>query len=86
MPLFKKVRGVGIDGKKQNSDMGEGVRINNFMATYLLGPLLILNPPFAKYLLSLLGETGKLPYEDVAMEVYETRLSEFKDPNRGFFY
>ena len=84
--LFKKVRGVGIDGKKQNSDMREGVRINNFMATYLLGPLLILNPPFSKYLLSLLGETGKLPYEDVAMEVYETRLSEFKDPNRGFFY
>lgn len=86
MPLFKKVRGVGIDGKKQNSDMGEGVRINNFMATYLLGPLLILNPPFTKYLLSLLGGNCKLPYENVAMEVYETRLSEFKDPNRGFFY
>lgn len=85
-PLFKRIRGVGIDGKKQDSHMGEGVRINNFMATYLLGPLLILNPPFTKYILNLLGEEGKLPYEDVAMEVYETRLREFKDPERGFFY
>lgn len=85
-PLFSTVRGVGIDGKREDPQMGEGVRINNFMATYLLGPLLILNPLFTKHLLALLGEEGELQFEDVAMEVYETRLKEFKEPDRGFFY
>ena len=57
------------------------------MATYLLGPMIILNPPFAKYILSLMGvENAKLAFEDTAMDVYETRVQEFKDPNRGFEY
>jgi hypothetical protein len=57
------------------------------MATYVLGPLLILNPPFAKYLLELLGAGGRpLVFEEAAMEAYRLRLEEFRDPKRGFIY
>lgn len=81
--LFNTTRGAGFDGSLK----GEGIRINNFMATYILGPILILNPLFTRELLGLMGAKDfNLPYEDVAMEVYETRLKEFKDPSRGFSY
>ena len=81
--LFETMRGVG-----RNPDVGaEGIRKNNFMATYVLGPLLILNPPFAKYILQLLGAGDRLlVFEKAAMEAYTLRLEEFKDPKRGFVY
>lgn len=82
-PLFETTRGVGIDGTLK----GEGIRYKNFMGTYVLGPLLILNPLFTKYLLRLIGaDDDSLAFEDVAMDVYETRLKEFKEPERGFTY
>jgi len=82
-PLFLTQRGAGRKpGQKE-----EGVRINNFMATYVLGPLLILNPPFARYILGLLGaEDRELPYEREAIAAYEARLKEFKDPKTGAEY
>ncbi len=59
----------------------EGVRINHFYATYLLGPLLPLNPDFTNELLrGLLGEDFKplmLPFEDIA---YACRVSELLSP------
>lgn len=59
----------------------EGVRINHFFATYLLGPLLPLNPDFTNLLLKeLLGEDFRpllLPYEDIA---YACRVSELLSP------
>lgn len=81
--LFTTVRGAGL-----NPDVtAEGIRDKNFMLTYLLGPLVILNPPFAKYLLTLMGvDEPKLAFEDAAMDVYETRLREFSEPTRGFIY
>ena len=79
--LFKNIRG---DGLHPGSGF-EGVRRNNFFATYLLGPLLILNPDFTKYLLSLLGvENEKLPCEDDIRIAYEKRLKEFENPNKQF--
>lgn len=81
-PLFETTRGVGFDG----GETGEGVRINNFMGTYVLGPLLILNPLLTKYILRLIGAEDKLIFEDVAMDVYNTRLAEYKEPTRGFTY
>jgi len=53
--LFSTKRGAG----RKPGQSEEGVRINNFLATYVLGPLLILNPPFTHYLLSLLGATAQ---------------------------
>ena len=81
--LFTTLRGVGL-----NPDtMAEGIRKNNFLLTYLLGPLVILNPDFAKYLLTLMGvREPELAFEEAAYDVYRTRLTEFEDPDRGFVY
>ena len=32
--------------------VNEGIRDHNFFATYLVGPFLVLNPLFTKYLLN----------------------------------
>jgi CobQ-like glutamine amidotransferase family enzyme len=75
--LFDTVRGVGINPETDKA----GIRVNNFMGTYIIGPLLILNPPFAKYILEELGvKEPKLAFEKTAMEVYDRRVSEFKNP------
>ena len=82
-PLFHTLRGAG----RKPGQVEEGVRLNNFMATNLLGPLLPLNPPFTHYLLNLLGVSQrKLPYEDEAMAAYKARLQEFKNPKTGTEY
>ena len=81
--LFRTVRGAGL-----NPDMkAEGIRRDNLMLTYLLGPLVVLNPPFAKYLLGLMGVTEPaLAFEEAAMDVYAHRLAQFSEPERGFIY
>jgi hypothetical protein len=81
--LFKTLRGAG----RKPGQAEEGVRINNFLATYVLGPLLILNPQFTHYLLRLMGATVReLPYEQAARASYEARLREFHDPKTGEEY
>lgn len=59
----------------------EGIRQNHFFATYLIGPLLPLNPPFTDLLVKILtGEayqSMKLPWESMA---YECRLKELCQP------
>lgn len=73
--LFKVEKGIGIN---LNSNF-EGIRYNNLFATYLLGPLLVQNPLFTKYLLELLGESSQnLAYEKEVLEAYNIRLEEFK--------
>ncbi len=58
----------------------EGVRLHNFFGTYLLGPVLVLNPPFTRYLLRLMkAEPETLPFEDTAMEAYRRRLKDFEN-------
>ena len=82
-PLFQTVRGHGMSAEGEP----EGIRKGNFMATYLLGPLLLLNPPLVKYFIKLLGGSAEhLLCEEAAMASYEQRLSEFRDPKRGFTY
>ena len=81
--LFQTLRGAG----RKPGQVEDGVRINNFLATYVLGPLLVLNPLFARYLLELLGVPQReLPYEKAAMVSYEARLREFRDPKTGEEY
>ncbi len=81
--LFTTVRGAGLNPETK----AEGLRRGNFMATYLTGPLLVLNPPFARYVMSLMGAEDAAPlFEDAAMDVYRTRVAEFSEPNRGFLY
>ena len=75
--LFKGIKGAGIN---PDSNL-EGIKINNFMGTYLLGPLLVLNPLFTKYILKLLGQDEEIAFEKQAIDAYDFRLKEFEKPN-----
>jgi len=82
-PLFVTTRG----GDREKPGDGEGLHVNNFIATYLLGPILVTNPDFTKWLLRLLGvENPTLAFEEAAYDSYNLRLKEFSDPNRSFMY
>ena len=57
--------------------------MNNFIGTYLLGPLLVLNPLFTARLMEELGRPGAKPaFFEQSMEAYERRLGEFEDERR----
>ena len=57
----------------------EGIRKNNLYGTYLLGPFLIQNPLFTKYLMEILGiENPELVFEADIMKAYDVRVKEFK--------
>lgn len=62
----------------------EGFRYKNFFGTYLLGPLLVLNPLFTRYLLELLNSPGPLAFEKEAMEAYRYRLAGLEMPGVHF--
>ena len=73
--LFSRERGVGLNPRCPF----EGVRSHNFFGTYLLGPLLVNNPPFTRYLLRAMG-AGEAPLafaEDV-QAAYETAPGGFQ--------
>lgn len=79
--LFQVTRGYGINPDSKL----EGLRRKNFMATYTIGPLLILNPDFIKYIFGLLGcPDTPLKYEDCIRKCYNLRLAEFEDMSRPF--
>lgn len=82
--LFDTLRGCGM-----NPDTAEeGIRYKNFMGTYIIGPLTILNPPFTKWLLAKCLEikNANLPFESEAMDAYRARVDEYSEENRGFYY
>lgn len=75
-PFIKVKRGDGL----APGECYEGFIDNNFMATYLLGPLLPLNPLLTKKLLEKLGlSSPKLSFEEEAVKAYEIRLKEFEN-------
>lgn len=80
--LFTTVRGVG----RNEGTALEGWRIGNLMATYLTGPLLVLNPPLCKWLLREMGCDDTLAFEEAAFAAYEQRLQEFRDESRPWKY
>ncbi len=82
--LFDTLRGDGMNPDEK----AEGIRINNFFATYLIGPVFVLNPPFTKWFMeNILGiENATLAYEDAAMDAYKTRTEEFSDTSTGIYY
>ena len=82
-PLFRVERGVG----RHPGAFAEGFLRGGLMATYLIGPLLPLNPPFTRYLLEQMGAKDvKLAFEDTAMKAYRARVEEFRDEKRGYQY
>ena len=73
--LFETERGMGLNRECKY----EGVRVNNFFGTYLLGPLLINNPPFTRSLLGLMGAEDPTPAFSAQVEAaYDQRLQDFK--------
>ena len=67
-------------------DPNEGFRYKNLFATYLLGPFLILNPPFTKYLLRLLGREEPLAVEAAVTEAYAYRRKQLEAKQAKFFF
>ena len=77
--FFDVTRGAGLNRECK----WEGFRRNNLIATYIIGPFLVLNPLFTKKWLSEIAKREvTLPFEDLAMECYKARLAEFRDENR----
>ena len=76
---FAKVtRGIGLD-----PDCAfEGYRIGNFIGTYLLGPLLVLNPLLTQRLMNSLGSEELPVCFTEALQAFEARLTEFRDVRR----
>ena len=82
--LFITERGDGL-----NPDVKEeGIRINNFFVTQIIGPLLVLNPVFTEYFMKevLKAENPQLAHRDAAMDAYELRVKEYSDPGTGIYY
>ena len=68
-------RGIGIN----KDSKFEGINKNNFFGTYLIGPLLILNPLFTKKILEKLGaQNTNVAFEDDVIAAYNARLEEFR--------
>ncbi len=73
--LFQVEKGVGLHKKCPF----EGVRLHNFFGTYLLGPILLLNPYFTKYLLLCMGaDAPSLAFAEETKAAYEARLKDFR--------
>ena len=73
---FAKVeKGIGINKESKL----EGMRVNNLIGTYLLGPVLVLNPLLTKKILEMLGvKEPKLKYEADLIDAYQKRLEEIR--------
>ncbi len=79
-PFVKMTKGVPMN----KDNFIEGYVKKNFYGTYLLGPLLVLNPYFTKKLLyKLCGKERTLAFEPETIKAYEARLTDFKDKNVG---
>lgn len=77
------IKVVGGFGSNDDS-LYEGYKYKNFYGTYLLGPLLILNPLFTQYLFKLLKTNSKIICEKELMEAYDYRLKKLLDDNARF--
>ncbi len=73
-PFLQVTKGTGLNKKLKT----EGIRYKNFVGTYLLGPILILNPCLTKRLLSDLGVPNtRLAFDSEINAAYRKRLKDF---------
>lgn len=76
-PFVKVERGIGLNKQSKY----EGFFKGNMIATYLIGPLLILNPALTRWLLDTMGaKDAPLAFEEAVNDAYTRRLAEFCDP------
>ena len=75
--LFDVIKGTGY----KPNDVTEGIHLNNFFGTYLLGPILVRNPYFTdciiKGLCDSLGCEYKEDKNDMAYKAYDEYLKNF---------
>lgn len=72
-------RGIGLN---ENCSF-EGIVSGGFIGTYLLGPLLVMNPLLTQKIMGSMGIENPVPaFFDDAMAAYQTRLAEFRDEKR----
>ena len=74
MAFLEVEKGIGINKESKL----EGIKKNNFIGTFLIGPLLILNPLFTKKILEMLGVDGEVALKEETMAAYEERIKEFR--------
>ena len=68
-------KGIGLNEQSKL----EGIQKNNFIATYVIGPILILNPEFTKKILEKMGiQNPSIAFEEDVMAAYKQRLKELK--------
>lgn len=68
-------KGIGLNSQSKL----EGIRKNNLVATYVIGPILILNPLFTKKIIEMMGvRTPKIALAEDVMLAYQQRLKEFR--------
>ena len=74
-PLFTVEKGLG----RSEGATVEGIRSGGVLGTYLLGPLLVLNPDFTRWLLDDLGAADTpLAFETEVRRAYQARLEQFQ--------
>ena len=71
--LFDVLTGTGYEP----NNLLEGIHKNNFYGTYLLGPLLVRNPYFLKYLVKELLSSKDIKYKEVKEDISYTAYREF---------
>ncbi len=67
-------KGIGLNTESKL----EGIKKNNFVGTYVIGPILILNPLFTKKIMSMMGVEKEVALEKDVMAAYDARLKELK--------
>lgn len=67
-------KGIGLNKESKL----EGIKKNNFIGTYVIGPILILNPLFTKKIMKMLGQEKEVALKDDVIAAYEARLEELK--------
>ena len=81
--LFDTIIGYGSNRETAK----EGIRKNNFIATAVIGPLLVLNPLLVKWYMNDVFEVGFEPaYYEAAMNAYNSRVEEYLTPGKGWEY
>ena len=73
-PLFQVKQGTGY----APNSTSEGIFMNHFIGTYLLGPILIRNPHFKEYIISLLLSYKKIPYKEYINELELKAYQEYR--------
>lgn len=79
-PFIKVDGGFGINLESKN----EGIHYNNFFGTYILGPFIMLNPSFLKYLLKSMQLNDDLLYEEEINNAYVERLKRLQREGTEF--